>query len=272
MNNFHIAKHLRTAHNHAAAPTLPCHTQNPTLASVQNPVVQNERDHPEWAASCSDDSVSLPSSDTDGDDEHNTDMVFHEDEDDEAAITVEDYLRDLTDATYRVKIAYNAKTVLKYLSWKVRPLTMIEHEAIRFLRCASFGNGQSKAHANLWLSYVSDFGGRAALLPKTVDTVWRTIEQAHRDMSDSICRKTLVVDIPTAVTTLFTFKKHYRCLHYISQDHLCCPFLHIITIHHLYSPFLNTICVVHLCTSSLSTIFVYHFYTPSFNIICMHSL
>jgi hypothetical protein len=216
--------------------------------------------------------VSLQSSDTDGDDKQNTDMVSHEDEDDEAANTVEDYLRDLTDETYRSKIAYNAKTVLKYLSWQVRPLTMLEHEAIRFLRCASFGNGLSKAHANLWLSYVSDFGGRAALLPKTVDTVWTTIDQAHRDMSDSICRKTLVVDIPTAVTTLFTFKIHYFCLHYILQDHLCCPLLHIITIHHLFSPFLNTICVVHFFTLSLSTIFIHHFYTPSFNIICMQSL
>jgi hypothetical protein len=167
MNNFHIAKHLRTAHNHGAAPPLTCNTQNPTWASVPNPVVQNVGDLSDCAASCRAVSESLQSSDTDGDDEQ-TDTISDEDEDDAAAKTV-DYLMDLTDETYRSKIAYNAKTVLKYLSWKVRPLTMIEHETIRFLRCASFGNGLSKAHGNLWLSYVYDFGGRAALLPKTVD-------------------------------------------------------------------------------------------------------
>ena len=139
---------------------------------------------------------------TNDEDDSNVDEESDEDEDDEndeAEKTVEDYLRDLTNDTYRTDIQYDPKRVLKYVTWTKRPLTDIEYETIRFLRCASFGNGQSKAHSNEWLEYQREFGGRAGLLPKKIDTLWRTMEKAHRSMSDAVCYRTLEIDIPLAV-------------------------------------------------------------------------
>ncbi len=113
-------------------------------------------------------SLSGDENDSDIEDDSNIEEEIddEDDEDDEAEKTVEDYLRDLTEETYRADIQYDPKRALKYLSWTKRPLTEIEHETIRFLRCASFGNGLSKAHANEWLAYEREFGGRAGLLPK----------------------------------------------------------------------------------------------------------
>ncbi len=138
---------------------------------------------------------------TDDEDDSNIEEEIddEDDEDDEAEKTVEEYLRDLTDETYRTDIQYDPKRVLKYLSWTKRPLTEIEHEMIRFLRCASFGNGLSKAHANEWLAYEREFGGRAGLLPKNIDTLWSTMAKSHRSMSDAICHRTLEIDIPLEV-------------------------------------------------------------------------
>ena len=138
---------------------------------------------------------------TDEEDDSNIDAETddEDDEDDEAEKTVEDYLRDLTDESYRTDIQYDPKRVLKYVSWTKRPLTDIEHETIRFLRCASFGNGLSKAHANEWLAYERELGGRAGLLPKNIGTLWSTMAKAHRSMSDAICHRNLEIDIPLEV-------------------------------------------------------------------------
>ena len=114
----------------------------------------------------------------------------------------------MTDDALKTHIKYDAKRVLKYLSWTRRPLTPLEHEAIKFLRCASFGHGLSKAHANEWLAYERDFGGRAALLPKSIDTVWSTMAKAHRDMSDEIMRKTVVLPIPIEVHVMSIVHVH----------------------------------------------------------------
>ena len=109
----------------------------------------------------------------------------------------------MTDETFRTEIGYDPKRVLKYMSWARHPrLTPIQQEAIRFLRCASFGHGSSKAHANAWLAYQRAFGGRAALLPKSIDTVWSVMAAAHRNMSDAIMRKTVVLPIPFEVRPL----------------------------------------------------------------------
>jgi hypothetical protein len=111
-------------------------------------------------------------SNIDDDSDIEDEIEDEDDEDDEAERTVEDYLRDLTDETYMTDIQYDPKRVLKYLAWTKRPLTEIEHETIRFLRCASFGNGLSKAHANEWLAYEIFFSrkGNAPLVRYKQDT------------------------------------------------------------------------------------------------------
>jgi hypothetical protein len=116
----------------------------------------------------------------------------------------------MTDETFRTDIKYDPKRILKYLSWvRQPPLTPIQEEAIRFLRCASFGHGSSKAHANEWLGYQRAFGGRAALLPKCIDTVWSIMAATHRNMSDAIMRKTVVLAIPTDVRLKYISHAHF---------------------------------------------------------------
>jgi len=77
---------------------------------------------------------------------------------DEIDMTVADYINNLTDK-------YDPKRVLKYLSWSPPPLTMMEKESIRFLRCLSFGAGTSRAHSQEWLDYIRDLGGKLKPFP-----------------------------------------------------------------------------------------------------------
>jgi hypothetical protein len=153
----------------------------------------------------------------------------------------------MTDDTFKTNIKYDAKRVLKYLSWTRRPLTPLEHEAIKFLRCASFGHGLSKAHANEWLAYEREFGGRAALLPKCIDTVWSTMAKAHRDMSDEIMRKTVVLPIPIEVHVIYV---HCPCTFdvVVVNENCTCRFLmHLLTFLYLTPT---------IASSSINTIFL----------------
>jgi hypothetical protein len=207
VNNFHIGRHISREHTQrAAASTLLTRAvqdrNTPPPPNNDGPVRDEAQieDDSNFEAVITDDEYDEDDElvTSDDDDDSNIDAEL-DDEDDEAEKTVEDYLRDLTDDTYRTDIQYDPKRVLKYLSWTKRPLTEIEHETIRFLRCASFGNGLSKAHANEWLAYERELGGRAELLPKTIDTLWSTMERAHRSMSDAICHRTVEIDIPLEV-------------------------------------------------------------------------
>ena len=71
---------------------------------------------------------------------------------DEAELTVEDYIRGLSQE-------YNPERVLKYMSWQTRELTTIEREVVRFLRSISFGGGLSQAHTKEMLNYARSLGG-----------------------------------------------------------------------------------------------------------------
>jgi len=196
-------------------------------------------------------------SDTDksNDIEDNNDNFPEDDNDeDEAEKTVEDYIREMTDETFRTEIGYDPKRVLKYMSWARHPrLTPIQQEAIRFLRCASFGHGSSKAHANAWLAYQRAFGGRAALLPKSIDTVWSVMAAAHRNMSDAIMRKTVVLPIPFEVRFEYISHTHLFHVHFNMLVHIyicmsiCNAFIYIfITEVPFACPLLMNIPNVHL--------------------------
>jgi hypothetical protein len=210
VNNFHIGRHIRAYHNVGIAGT-DSSTSAPTNESSSSSADSGDSESDEGNdfdcshtanESRSNDSSSSSADSGDSETNEGNDSDCNnsgDDEDDEAEKTVEDYIREMTDDTFKTNIKYDPKRVLKYLSWKVRTLTLLEHEAIKFLRCASFGHGLSKAHANEWLSYERDFGERAALLPKCIDTVWSTMEKSHRDMSDEIMRKTVVLPIPIEV-------------------------------------------------------------------------
>ena len=227
VNNFHIGRHISREHTQrAAASTLltRCDVQDPNTPPRNNDApVRHEAqigDDTNFEAVITDDEYDVDDeavTSDDEDDSHNEAELEDEDydeddEDDEAEKTVEDYQRDLTDDSYRTDIQYDPKRVLKYLAWTKRPLTAIEHETIRFLRCASFGNGLSKAHANEWLAYERELGGRAGLLPKKIHTLWSSMASAHRSMSDAICHRTLEIDIPLEVHIYFLphLKQHIK--------------------------------------------------------------
>ena len=209
VNNFHIGRHISREHTQRAAAStlLTRDVQDPNTQPPYNdgPVRDEAQieDDSNIEAVITDDEYDeddeLVTSDDDDDSNNEAELDDEDDEDDEAEKTVEDYLRDLTDDSYRTDIQYDPKRVLKYLAWTKRPLTAIEHETIRFLRCASFGNGLSKAHANEWLAYERELGGRAGLLPKKIDTLWSSMASAHRSMSDAISYRTLEIEIPLEV-------------------------------------------------------------------------
>lgn len=214
VNNFNIRRHLREHHKVGSggaqtATPLPNYESSSTSSSSSSSSSASSSSDAESGHQCStsisDSALSSSSSSSDESDGGGNDSA--DEENDEAEIDVEHYLRNMTDEALRnwTEIKYEPKRVLKYLSWAKRTLTPIEHEALRFLRCASFGHGVSKAHANEWLAYERDFGGRAALLPKHINTVWRIIGKAHRDMSDDIMRKTVVFPIPIAVHCMYIF-------------------------------------------------------------------
>ena len=123
---------------------------------------------------------------------------------DELEMTVEDYIRDLTDES-REEIMYNPTVVLRYMAWRRRELTEQEKEVLRFLRCVSFGNGLSHAHTKEFLLYVRTLGGKACVLPRSVQTVWKVMQNAHCSMSDEICRRTIEVTIPLEVGSYYIF-------------------------------------------------------------------
>ena len=214
VNNYNIGRHIASEHTNSQE--TPFIVGDQPLTPPPNHDNMNVRGEPPWLLPLGS-NVSLSSDEQDSDIEDESDGNYSDiedesddgtDEDDEAEMTVEHYLRDLTDETYRTDIQYDPKRVLKYLSWKIRPLTQIEHETIRFLRCASFGNGLSKAHANEWLAYEREFGGRATLLPKSIDTLWSTMTNAHRSMCDDICRRTVEIEIPVEVHFKNIFNDH----------------------------------------------------------------
>ena len=221
VNNFNIGRHLRDIHNVGTeglttprpdVPTYDSSSSSSAASADSESAEGNDIDGTNSANELRGNESSSSSADTNDEetDEGNDSDCNNsgDDEDDEAEKTVEDYIREMTDDTFKTNIKYDAKRVLKYLSWTRRPLTPIELEAIKFLRCASFGHGLSKAHANEWLAYEREFGGRAALLPKCIDTVWSTMAKAHRDMSDEIMRKTVVLPIPIEVHVMSIVHVH----------------------------------------------------------------
>ena len=140
---------------------------------------------------------------------------------DEQEITVEDYIKDLTDDS-RQEILYNPEVVLRYMAWRRRELTEQEREVLRFLRCASFGNGLSHAHTTEFLHYVRTLGGKASLLPRSVVTLWKVMQNAHCSMSEEICRRTIVVAIPPEVRSYYNFSNTIS-FHIL----VCTHFMHI---------------------------------------------
>ena len=211
VNNFHISRHIASQHTNSQhtqdifgdhrltpPPNTPPNNDAPVRDDAQN-LVHLGTNVSLSGDEYNDDQSSGVITDDETDSNIQEESDDEDDENDEAEKTVEDYLRDLTDETYRTEIQYDPKRVLKYLSWTKRPLTEIELQTIRFLRCASFGNGLSKAHANEWLAYERELGGRAGLLPKNIGTLWSTMAKAHRSMSDAICHRTLEIDIPLEV-------------------------------------------------------------------------
>ena len=122
----------------------------------------------------------------------------------EQEITVEDYINALTDES-RETIMYNPAVVLRYMSWRRRKLTDQETEVLRFLRCVSFGNGLSHAHSKELLHYVRTLGGKASMLPRSVVTLWKVMQNAHCSMSDEISRRTIEVTIPLEVRSFYNF-------------------------------------------------------------------
>ena len=123
---------------------------------------------------------------------------------DEQELTVEDYIKDLTDES-RQEIMYNPAVVLRYMAWRRRKLTEQETEVLRFLRCVSFGNGLSHAHTKELLLYVRTLGGKASVLPRSVVTLWKVMQNAHCSMSDEISRRTIEVTIPLEVRSFYNF-------------------------------------------------------------------
>ena len=87
-------------------------------------------------------------------------------------ITVSSYMEDLA-----VKGTLDPYFFNKYASWGPRGVSRTVSECARFLRCTEVGSGSSRRHAQTFLDYTKSIGGRAHLLPKTVEGCWRLVEK-----------------------------------------------------------------------------------------------
>jgi hypothetical protein len=65
--------------------------------------------------------------------------------------------------------------MVQYLSWKRVPLTDEVLEVCKFLRSVESGSGCSDGAARHSLLYAKSLGGRADLLPKTMETCWSKV-------------------------------------------------------------------------------------------------
>lgn len=58
-----------------------------------------------------------------------------------------------------------------------RMVNRVVVECLRFLRCTEVGSGSSRRHAQTFLNYTKSCGGRAHILPKTVEGCWDLVEK-----------------------------------------------------------------------------------------------
>jgi hypothetical protein len=68
---------------------------------------------------------------------------------------------------------------LAYASWGPRTLTAAEVETFRFLAVTDAGDGSSRRVSTGMLEYARSLGGRACLLPKSMDTAWSMLTKVR---------------------------------------------------------------------------------------------
>ena len=68
---------------------------------------------------------------------------------------------------------------LAYASWGPRILTAAEVETFRFLAVTDAGDGSSRRVSTGMLEHARSLGGRACLLPKTMDTSWAMLTKVR---------------------------------------------------------------------------------------------
>jgi hypothetical protein len=145
-NNFNIGRHLRLVHNIGNAGSQspknpPTNESSSSSDGDTDDSDSDERNDIECTYRANEsgvnelDASSAHSADSDTDEsndiEDNNDNFPEDDNDeDEAEKTVENYIREMTDETFRTEIGYDPKRILKYLSWQRQPrLTPIQQEA-----------------------------------------------------------------------------------------------------------------------------------------------
>ena len=68
---------------------------------------------------------------------------------------------------------------LEYATWGPKELTAAEAETFRFLAVTDAGDGTSRRVATGTLRYARSLGGRACLLPKSMDTAWSMLTKVR---------------------------------------------------------------------------------------------
>jgi hypothetical protein len=68
--------------------------------------------------------------------------------------------------------------LLRYAEWGELELSPTDVEVCKFLRSVEIGGGASDAASRASLDYARSLGGRGSLLPKTVRTCWKKVQQA----------------------------------------------------------------------------------------------
>jgi hypothetical protein len=107
-------------------------------------------------------------------DDGELELVVHDDEEragNEDQPTVEDHM-----STLDRRGTLDTTFMLQYLGWGRLTLNDQEREACLFLRSIEMGGGASTASSRATLDYVHSLGGRGDILPKTVRTCWKLVE------------------------------------------------------------------------------------------------
>ena len=87
-------------------------------------------------------------------------------------ITISTYMEDLA-----LRGTLDPYFLHQYAKWGPRGVSRVVTECARFLRCSEVGSGSSRRHAQTFLDYTKSMGGRAHLLPKSVEGCWNVIEK-----------------------------------------------------------------------------------------------
>ena len=94
--------------------------------------------------------------------------------------------------------------VMQYLNWGNHDTTEAESKLLQFMRAMFCGNGASIRTAQETLNFIHTIEGSSILLPKTLQLCWKSITNAHADLTRPTTMKVATYPVPPEIQALMT--------------------------------------------------------------------